>query len=217
MSRKMTYEVGFTADAKQLQDAVREAAKSLKELSANGNLQITKEMREASSAALDLRNHLKEAYNTETGKLDLINFNNSLSQSGRKLDDYAKMLGSLGPQGEKAFFQVAQAIGKADVPLKRSNQLLNDLWVTMKNTVRWQLTSSTLHGFMGAVQTAFGYTKSLNASLNNISIVTGKSTEQMRAFAEQANQAAKALSTTTTNYTDASLIYYQQGKIREDK
>ena len=33
----------------------------------------------------------------------------------------------------------------------------------------------------------------------------------MARFAEQANKAAKALSTTTTNYTDASLIYYQQG------
>lgn len=33
----------------------------------------------------------------------------------------------------------------------------------------------------------------------------------MSKFAEQANKAAKALSTTTTDYTDASLIYYQQG------
>jgi hypothetical protein len=31
----------------------------------------------------------------------------------------------------------------------------------------------------------------------------------MADFAEQANKAAKALSTTTTSYTNASLIYYQ--------
>jgi hypothetical protein len=31
----------------------------------------------------------------------------------------------------------------------------------------------------------------------------------MAEFAEQANKAAKALSTTTTEYTNASLIYYQ--------
>jgi hypothetical protein len=31
----------------------------------------------------------------------------------------------------------------------------------------------------------------------------------MAAFAEKANKAAKALSTTTTAYTDAALIYYQ--------
>jgi TP901 family phage tail tape measure protein len=33
----------------------------------------------------------------------------------------------------------------------------------------------------------------------------------MAKFAESANKAAKALSTTTTAYTDAALIYYQQG------
>jgi hypothetical protein len=31
----------------------------------------------------------------------------------------------------------------------------------------------------------------------------------MSRFAEEANRAAKALSTTTTEYTNASLIYYQ--------
>jgi len=33
----------------------------------------------------------------------------------------------------------------------------------------------------------------------------------MAKFALRANDAAKALSTTTTNYTDAALIFYQQG------
>ncbi len=86
----------------------------------------------------------------------------------------------------------------------------------MKNTMRWQLTSSVLHGFMGAVQTAYGYTKDLNESLNSIQIVTEKNSEAMDDFAEKANKAAKALSTTTVDYTDASLIYYQQGLSDEE-
>ena len=81
----------------------------------------------------------------------------------------------------------------------------------MKNTMRWQLTSSALHGFTGALEQAYGYAKSLDSSLNNIRIVSNKSADDMARFAEQANKAAKALSTTTTDYTDASLIYYQQG------
>lgn len=81
----------------------------------------------------------------------------------------------------------------------------------MKNTMRWQLTSSALHTFMGALSTSYGYAKDLNESLTSIQIVTQKSNESMAAFAENANKAAKALSTTTTDYTDASLIYYQQG------
>jgi TP901 family phage tail tape measure protein len=51
----------------------------------------------------------------------------------------------------------------------------------------------------------------LNESLNNIRIVTGASKDEMATFAKEANKAAKALSTTTTEYTNASLIYFQQG------
>lgn len=88
---------------------------------------------------------------------------------------------------------------------------MDQLWVTMKNTMRWQLTSSALHGFMGGVQTAYGYAQDLNESLNNIRVVTEKSADDMRDFVTQANKAAKALNTTTIDYADASLIYYQQG------
>jgi hypothetical protein len=38
----------------------------------------------------------------------------------------------------------------------------------------------------------------------------------MAHFAREANNAAKALSTTTTEYTNASLIYYQQGLSDEE-
>jgi TP901 family phage tail tape measure protein len=106
---------------------------------------------------------------------------------------------------------LSQAIVNSEVPMRRTNALLKQMGTTLANTARWQLSSSMLHGFMGAVQSAYGYAQDLNESLNNIRIVTGQNIEQMAKFAEQANKAAKALSTTTTEYTNASLIYYQQG------
>jgi hypothetical protein len=54
----------------------------------------------------------------------------------------------------------------------------------MKNTARWQISSSILHGFMGTIQHAYGYAQDLNESLNNIRIVTGQSVDQMARFAE---------------------------------
>ena len=99
----------------------------------------------------------------------------------------------------------------AETPLIRTNKLMSDLWITMKNTVRWQITSSALQGFIGSLETAYGYAQDVNESLTNIRIVTENSAEDMANFAKQANEAAKALSTTTVDYTDAALIYYQQG------
>lgn len=211
MAKRLTYQVGFTADTSQLQATVQQAVQSLSQLSFAGNNQLTAELQAASAAASQLGVNLQNAFNVSTGKLDLIDFNRNLAQSQMTLTDYYNQLSRLGPEGQQAFLQVAQAITSAEMPLRRSNALMEQLWVTMKNTMRWQLTSSALHGFVGGVQTAYGYAQDLNESLNNIRIVTNKSTGDMRAFAEQANKAAQALSTTTTEYTNASLIYYQQG------
>lgn len=209
---RINYQIGFTSDATNLTNALRAAQESLAKISTlSTGLSLTQQMQEAARAALELEQHLNNAYNQKTGYFDLSRFNQALQQSNISLQQYADKLKSIGSQGEQAFLNVASAIAKAELPLKRTSKLMDDLWMSMKNTMRWQLTSSMMHGFMGAVSTAFGYTKSLNASLNSIQIVTQKSSEDMAIFAEQANKAAKALSTTTTEYTDASLTYFQQG------
>lgn len=156
------------------------------------------------------------ATNGNSGKLDLTAFNDSLVKSGKTLTDYYNQLSKLGIQGQETFLNLSQAIMAAETPLIRTNKLMSDLWITMKNTVRWQITASTLQGFIGSLETAYGYAKDLNESLTNIRIVTENSAEDMAVFAKQANEAAKALSTTTVDYTDAALIYYQQGLTEQE-
>lgn len=174
------------------------------------NTNLSSDLFEAAKAAQQLNQFLLNA-TTSTGSLDLSKFNASLQQSGMELKDYANRLIAIGPQGEEAFLRVAAAIGRAETPLIRTSSLMDQLWITMKNTMRWQITSSALRGFIGSLQTAYGYAQDLNESLTNIRIVTERSAEDMANFAKQANESAKALSTTTTDYTDAALIYYQQG------
>lgn len=210
--RRIDYQVGFTVDKSQLDYLVKEAQQSLAKLSnINTEDTLTVGMQEAAIAARDLQSHLAAAVNVNTGKLDLSKFMASLKAGGTSLEQYRDKLTSIGEEGQLAFLKVANALTRANQPMMRSNELMSRLWTTMKNTARWQLTSGMLHGFIGAVETAYGYAKNLDESLNSIRIVTQKSTEDMARFAQQANEAAKALSTTTTNYTDASLIYYQQG------
>ncbi len=172
---------------------------------------ITRELQEAQMAATKLQISLHQATNVNTGKLDLTRFSDSLRKSNLDLRDVYKHLSSFGSEGQKTFLQLANSIASAEVPLKRTGKMFDNLWTTMKNTAKWQLTSSMMHGFVGAVQSAYGYAKDLNKSLNDIRIVTSYNTDQMAKFAKTANDAAKALSTTTTRYTDAALIYYQQG------
>ena len=87
---------------------------------------------------------------------------------------------------------------------------------TMSKTVKWGIASSIFNNITNSVQKAYDYTVKLDTSLNDIRIVTGKSADEMNRFAIQANRVAKDLGRSTRDFTEASLIYYQQGLGNEE-
>lgn len=216
MPKQLNVSLAFTADTSKAKAQLQDLQRQLTQLT-NTSLGKTKdggmvkEIQNATAAAAQLKVQLESATNVSTGKLDLGKFNDSLKQSGMTLSDYKTQLDKLGPEGSKAFLSLAQSISNAEMPLRRTNALFKEFGVTLMNAARWQFSSSVLHGLMGAIQGAYGYAQDLNKSLTDIAIVTGRSTDQMAAFADQANKSAQALSVSTTAYTDAALIYYQQG------
>lgn len=215
MAKQLNVNLGFTADTSQAKAQLQDLQNQLTKLvntSSSTNLGInTKSLNEAVHAAAQLKVHLQNAVNQNTGNLDFSKLSESLKSSGTSLQAYGDKLRSLGPAGQQAFSSLAQSVAQSEIPLRRTSALLTEMGTVLKNTIRWQISSSMLHGFMGAVSKAYGYAQDLNESLNNIRIVTGQNTDQMAKFAEKANAAAKALNTTTTEYTNASLIYFQQG------
>ena len=216
MAKHLNVNLAFTADTNaaktQIKDLQNQLSNLMGSVGKNSSFGITDEVKKASSAVATLQSQLKNAINTDTGKLNLTEFNKSMRKSNMRLKDYKTALTSLGPEGAQAFATLAQAITKADMPLRRSNTLLGELWTTMKNTARWQLTSSVLHGFMGGIQSAIGYAQDLNKTLTDIRIVAPeKSMEDMYKFAKLANEQAKELSASTLDYAKGALIYYQQG------
>ena len=206
----------FTADTSQAKTQLQDLQSSLTRImdvsrKNDPTLGFSKEIQNAINLTAELKTSLTNATNVKTGQLDLSKFNDSLVKNKRTLKDYQNALTSLGPAGNQAFSDLASSIMKAEIPLKRTNKLLADFAITMKNTVKWQISSNIMHGLEGSIKSAYGYAQDLNKSLNDIRIVTGASVNEMARFAEQANKSARALSTTTTDYTKASLIYYQQG------
>ena len=213
-NKRFDYVIGFNADTSKLSSALKQLEAQLNNIAIGKNMPagtLTTQIQQASKAALELNSYLNKSINVDTGKLDLSAFSKALALGKTDLQTLRANLIQIGPAGQEAFASLARAIGQAEMPLRRSNELIDKLWITMKNTVRWQITSGLLTGFTGAIGDAYRYAEDLNKSLNNIRIVTGKSTAEMAQFAKQANRAAKELNTTTTKYTDASLIYYQQG------
>ena len=212
MAKQLNVNLAFNANTAQARAEIKTLQQDLyKIMNASSSGSMTAGMKEASAAAKELSYHLNQAYNTTTGNIDLSKLNASLQKSSTNVTELSNRLLQAGSSGQSAFIGLAQAISKADYPMFKLNSRLTEMWTTLKNTARWQLSSSMLHGFMGAVQKATSYAQDLDESLTNIRIVTGQSADKMDEFAVKANRAAKALSTTTTAYTNAALIFYQQG------
>jgi len=108
----------------------------------------------AKQSAAELQIALRSAFNESTGKIDFTKFESSLKRSGKTLEIYGKELAALGPEGQQAFLKITQAVAQSEVPIIRVSNLLKQLGTTLANTARWQISSSVLHGFMGAVQSA---------------------------------------------------------------
>lgn len=219
MGNQINVGLKFTADTGQAKASIQELQSLLNKLSlegasttkANPSLEV-KRIHEAAEAAKELSYHLNNAYNAKTGHFDLSALDKSLKSSNTNVQDLSTKLLSAGDTGQQAFLKLAQSISQADQPMLKVSSRMQDFARVLKQTAKYQISNNIIRGFTGALQSAYSYAQNLNASLTDIRIVTGYNTDQMAKFAEQANKAAKALSTTTTDYTKGSLIYFQQGE-----
>ena len=157
---------------------------------------------------------LNNAFNTDLGTVNITKLRQELDKID--ISRLYKNFQRAGAVGISAFNTLSSATMNANLQLKESHTLLNKMAETMGNTVKWGITSSIFNNMTGSIQKAWDYTKNLDSSLNDIRIVTGKSADEMERFAKVANKAAGELGKSTKDYSDAALIYYQQGLSDEE-
>lgn len=209
---KISYQVGLNIDTKQAKQDMNELLKSISKISDQAIVSFdTKQIREGIEAARELERHLTKAFDVSTGNLDLAKFSASIKQSNGSLEALAIKLQSFGPTGQASFNQLANAINSAQVPLKRTSTMVDNLMINLKKTAQWQLSSTIIHGAQAQLSQAINYVKNLNKSLTNIAIVSDLSSKQLAEFAISAQKMGRSLATSTLDVTNAALIYFQQG------
>lgn len=215
---RLQVSIDYTANTSKAEQNLKILKNTLTEIASINpiNLNANTGLQNAVSAAKDLQMHLNNAFNVNTGNLDLNKFNTSLARSNQNLSGLSLELLKAGNTGERAFLSLQSALTNTNLKLNQTKSLVGEMVNTIANSARWQIASSLLHAAIGQYQQAIGYAKSLNRALTDISIVTGQSASKMSEFADSANRAAKELRTTTTEYAKASLIYFQQGLSGED-
>ena len=161
--------------------------------------------------AVNVESALKQAFNVKLNTVNVDSFNQALAKSGSSLSQVYQEFSKAGPVGQATFRNLANSVLDVNLQLRQTHPLLDKMATTFANTVKWQAASSAVNAMTRSVQQAWGFTKSLDGTLNDIRIVTGKNADEMDRFAIKANAAAQQLGKTTTDYTKASLIYAQQG------
>lgn len=216
MSRKrIDIDLGINLSTKNAVQNLNDLKSNLASLSGLNTIpigsKITPDLIQASDAAGRLKMMLEQATNVNTGKLNLRTFEQSLRKSGLKLSDFQKQLSKLGPQGNAAFVQLAHSIANATSQLSTGSVLLEKFKKSLSNVMTWNISSGIFNMITSSLRESVSYAKELNQSLTDIRIVSDKSIADMAKFAKEAGKTAKGLSTTTKEYVDASLIFFQQG------
>ena len=175
---------------------------------------LTTNLDKAGDAAYRLEQILNKSWNSKIGQLDLSKLNAEIKNTYGSVSKLKENLESVG-MGQY-FNQLQSNVLNTNLQLKNTNKLLDAMATSMANTVKWGITSSIFNNITSQIQKAWSYSKSLDTSLNSIRIVTGKSADEMERYARVANKAAKELGQSTRDYTNASLIYYQQGLGEEE-
>jgi hypothetical protein len=170
-----------------------------------------KEIQRMVSAARTLETSLDQAFDVDLNTVNIQKFNNLLKQSGMSAESLQADLSLAGATGQQAFLKMTGQLMQFNTMTKQTNKFLDGLATSFFNTVKWGIMSSIMNNISGTIQKSFYYIKDLDRGLNDIRIVTGKSADEMERFAVTANDAAKALSVSTEDFTKGALIYYQQG------
>ena len=201
---------------KQLQDMNRELQgqsqdKRYKESNRAAAAKELEVMKDLTAEAQNFKRAFESSFNEKLGAINLMRLNQELKSSNINIDKVYKAFQKTGNEGIQQFRSVAAEILSTNRNLEKTTTFVNKMAETMGNTIKWGISSSVMNSFTGAVQKSYSYVKDLDKSLNNIRIVGEKSADEMERFAKHANSAAKNLGATTLDYTEASLIYYQQG------
>lgn len=217
MADKIQFNVDMSIDKKQLNQLKidLENIYKLTEKDIIGNnskmglAQAKKELTEIKASARQVQAALTEAFNPKLGTINIAKLQSQLKEL--PLNNIYQNFQKAGAAGVQAFNQIPSAVMKTNLQLRESHSLLDRIGSTMTNTIKWGITSSVFNRLTESIQGAWNYTTKLDTSLNDIRIVTNKSADEMERFAVQANRAAQNLGSNTKSYTDAALIYYQQG------
>lgn len=212
MANSFELHIKTSADLKSVQQ-LKQELQEVKKLANEGygtGEDISK-IQSTIKSANTLEHAIQAAFDPKIETINIEKFNKILKDSGTNVGEISHNLLNAGAAGQQAFLTMSNSLTSMGNATKQTNKVIERMATTFKNTVSWGISSGLWNEAVNTAQQAYGYVKSLDSSLNDIRIVTGKSADEMQRFGTTANETAKQLGVATSDFTEGALIYFQQG------
>ena len=214
-SSTIEYKLKTTLDSSgltKLQSEIKKVQTELRNLTTySTSVQLNKPVKEAIKDLDKLQTAIARSYNSKLGMLDTTKLKSNFKDLNLNLSSLQRSFNATGATGQIAFNNLLGRLGNLDTGLKTVSKTTDKVMNTLGNTFRWGIIASGFQSIMNSAHEAVQYVKDLDTSLTNIMMVTDYSKQQMNEYAKSANEAAKALGSTTVAMTDATLVFAQQG------
>lgn len=212
MANSFELHIKTSADLKSVQQ-LKQELQEVKKLANEGygtGEDISK-IQSTIKSANTLEHAIQAAFDPKIETINIEKFNKILKDSGTNIGEISHNLLNAGAAGQQAFLTMSNSLTSMGNATKQTNKVIERMATTFKNTVSWGISSGLWNEAVNTAQQAYGYVKSLDSSLNDIRIVTGKGADEMQRFGTAANETAKQLGVATSDFTEGALIYFQQG------
>lgn len=212
MANSFELHIKTSADLKSVQQ-LKQELQEVKKLANEGygtGEDISK-IQSTIKSANTLEHAIQAAFDPKIETINIEKFNKILKDSGTNVGEISHNLLNAGAAGQQAFLTMSNSLTSMGTATKQTNKVIERMATTFKNTVSWGISSGLWNEAVNTAQQAYGYVKSLDSSLNDIRIVTGKGADEMQRFGIAANETAKQLGVATSDFTEGALIYFQQG------
>lgn len=156
-----------------------------------------------------LQNALKKA--TSDKGISFVSLNSELRKAGTSAEQMVTTLGKAGPAFSQSFNVALTALATADRRVITISERIREMQRVMTQSIKFTAAQNIQRQVMSAMAQSIGWVKDLNRALTEISVVTGKTGEDLDRVYESAVRGSRELRVAADEYAKGALIFYQQG------
>lgn len=170
-----------------------------------------KEIAKAKAQLKEISALAEKATSPNTGNIDTGLFSKLAKDSKVSLDEVNKNFSNLGINAQLSTKKISEGFNDLQTPISKADTALDKFGRTLINSLRYNIVNNFVDSILSKGGDVISFFEDVDKNLNNIRIVSGKTTEEMAGFTTQSMAYAREMGVLTNTYLKASEIYYQQG------